>query len=124
MAKFTGENMAATFGSSTWLCITSIEVSETADTYTAACAGSSYKSRAVGTIDANFTINYLADTAGSEHSDFRPGTSGTFTCSLNATAAAQYTAASYVESHTVSSPVEGFVTGTVVVGVDGELTIS
>ena len=124
MAKFSGENLAATFGSNSWLCITSIETSETADVYTASCAGSSYKVRVVGSIDATFTINYLADTAGSEQTDHRPGTSGTFTCSLNATDSAQYSAAALVESHNVSAPVDGIVTGTVVVGVNGELTVS
>ena len=124
MAKFTGENLAATMGAASWTCITSIDISENADVYTAACAGSSYKSRAVGTIDATITVNYIADTAGSEQTDHRPGTSGTFTCSLNATASAQYSGAAIIESHNVSAPVEGFVTGTVVIGIDGALTVS
>lgn len=124
MAKFTGENILATFGAATWLCITSVEVSETADVYTQACAGSSYKARAVGPIDASFTINYLADATGTEDTAHRPGTTGTFTCSLNGTAWGQYTGAGIIESHTVSAPVEGFVTGTVTIGIDGALTVS
>jgi hypothetical protein len=126
MAKFTGKNMVATFGAAAIaVCITSVEVSETADVYTASCAGSSYKVRAIGPIDASFTVNYLADTTGSEDTALRPGTSGTFTASLNGTAWGQYsTASAYIESHTVSAPVDGFVTGTVVIGVDGALTVA
>lgn len=124
MAKFTGENMAATFGSATWLCITSIESNESADVYTQACAGSSYKARAVGPIDAMFTINYLADNAGTEHTDHRPGTTGTFTASFNGTYGPDFVGAAIIESHSQSAPVEGFVTGTVVIGIDGELTVS
>jgi len=124
MTKFTGENMAATLGADGFVCITSIDVSETADVYTQACAGSSYKARVVGTIDAMFTINYLADTTSSEDTAFTPGTTGTFTCSLNGTSWGQYTGSGIVESSAVSSPVDGFVTGTVVIGIDGVLTKS
>ncbi len=124
MAKFTGENITATFGGNTWLCITSIEVTETADVYTQACAGSSYKSRAVGPVDATIVVNYLADDGGSEHTDFRPGTSGTFTASINGTYSPSYEAAAIIESHAQPAPVEGFVNGTVTFGVDGALTVA
>lgn len=124
MAKYTGENIVATFGAATWLCITSVEASENADVYTVSCAGSSYKSKIVGPIDATFTINYVADSAGTEDTAHRPGTTGTFTCSLDGTSGTQYTAAGNIESHSVSAPVEGFVTGTVVIGVNGELTVA
>lgn len=125
MAKFTGRNIAATFGATTWVCITSVEISETADVYTQACAGSSYKSRAVGPIDASFTINYLADGTGTEDTSYRPGTTGSFSCSLNATLWGQYSATTaIIESHTVSAPVEGFVTGTVTIGIDGAMTVA
>lgn len=124
MAKFTGENIVATFGSATWLCITSVEVNETADIYTENCAGSSYKVRAVGPIDATITVNFLADTAGSEYTSFRPGTSGTFTASINGTYSPQYEAACIVESLGQPSPVGGFVSGSVSFVVDGALTVS
>lgn len=123
MAKFTGANITATMGSSTWLCITSVETNESADVYTQACAGSSYKARVVGPIDASFTINYLADTTGNEAKDFRPGTTGTFTCSLSTGTYNQFSGAGIIESHSMSAPVEGFVTGTVVIGINGALTV-
>lgn len=123
MAKYTGANITATFGSTAWGCITSVEVTQTADVYAQSCAGASYKSKVVGPTDASFTISYLAD-AVAEQTALVPGTTGTFSCSLNATAAAQYTGAGIIESHNVSAPVEGFVTGTVTVGIDGALTIS
>ena len=124
MAKFTGKNAAATFGGDTWSCITSIEASETADVYSQGCAGSDYKVRVVGTTDATITINYLADDGGSEQSDFRPGTSGTFSVSMNGTYGPDYSGTGIIESHNVSAPVEGFVTGTVVIGIDGALTVA
>lgn len=124
MTKFTGKNMAATFGATGFVCITSIDLNQTADVYTQSCAGSTYKARVVGGTDASFTINFLADTTGTEYSALEPGTTGTFTASLNTTNWAQYSGAGIVESMSVSSPVEGFVTGTVVVGIDGALTIT
>lgn len=124
MTKFTGKNMAATFGSTSFPCITSIEVNQTADIYTASCHSSTYKSRVVGSTDASFTINFLADTDGSEYSAIVPGTTGTFTASLNTTNWAQYSGAGVVESLNISSPVEGFVAGSVVIGIDGALTIT
>lgn len=124
MTKFTGKNMAATFGATGFVCLTSVELNQTADVYTQSCAGSTYKSRVVGSTDATFTISYLADTTGSEDTALVPGSTGTFTASLNATAWGQCSGAGIIESHSISAPVEGFVTGTVVVGIDGALTIT
>jgi hypothetical protein len=124
MSKFTGKNMVATFGSTGFTCLTSLESTENADVFTAACAGATYKARAIGTIDAKFTLNFLSDTATEEHVNFRPGTSGTFTASLNGTWGPSFSGAGQIESISISSPVEGFVTGTLVVGIDGALTVS
>jgi hypothetical protein len=124
MTKFTGKNMLATFGSTGFTCLTSLDVSETAEVFTASCAGSTYKARVVGTTDATFTINYIADTTDSTYSDLTPGTTGTFTASLNATAWAQYSGSGIIESLSHSAPVDGFVTGTVVIGIDGALTVT
>lgn len=124
MTKFTGKNMVATFGAMGFACLTSIESSETADVYTQACAGATYKSRVVGTTDASFTINFLVDSAGTEKTVLVPGTTGTFTCSTNTTVGPQFSGAGIVESRSFSVPVDGFVTGTCVIGIDGALTVT
>lgn len=127
MAKFTGKNMAATFGSTALECLTGIETNQAADIYTAACAGQTYKVRAVGATDATFTLSFLVDTTthAAELAAIDPGTTGAFTCSTNGTLGPQYSAAAaYSESLSLSVPVEGFVSGSVVIGVDGALTIT
>jgi hypothetical protein len=128
MAKFTGKNMVATFGSNGLTCLTSIESNESADIYTASCAGDTYKSRAVGLTDAQFTLTMMLDTTdyATLVPALAPGTTGAFSASTNGTnQGPQYAAASsYIESLAVSYPVEGFVSATVVVGVDGALTTS
>ena len=127
MAKFTGKNMTSSFGGTSISCLTSLETNETVDVYTASCAEGSYKVRAVGLADAMFTLNMLLDT--SDHDTIiaalAPGSTGAFAASTNGTLGPQYVAASsYVESLAVSAPVEGFVTATATVGVDGALTTS
>ena len=127
MAKFTGKNMVATFGGVRLSCLTSIETNQAADIYTASCAGDTYKVRAVGLTDASFTLSFMLDTAtqGSELAALQPGATGAFSASTNTSIGPQYAAAaSYVESLNTSIPVEGFVSGTAVVGVDGALTTS
>lgn len=127
MAKYTGKNMVATFGGVAVSCLTGVETSESADMYTAACANQAYKSKAVGNIDASFTLTMLLDTTthAAELAAFAAGSSGAFSCSTNTTVGAQYAAASaYIESLNSSVPVEGFVTATMVVGVDGDLVVS
>ena len=127
MAKYTGSNMAATFGGVGVDCLTGIETSEQADIYTASCAGGSYKVRAVGLVDAMFTLTFLLDTTtqAAELVAFAAGSTGAFTCSTNGTIGATYNvAAAYVESLNTSVPVEGFVTATMVVGVDGAMTVA
>ena len=122
MTKFTGKDMVATFGAAAITCLTSLESSQTADVYTQACAGSTYKSRVVGTTDASFVINFLMDTTGSESSNLAPGTTGTFTASTNGTWPPTFSGAGIVESLSISSPVDGFVTGTATIGIEGQLT--
>jgi len=125
MAKFTGKNMVATFGSTGIDCLTTLETNESADIYTASCAGATHKSRAVGLTDAQFTLTMLLDTAtyATLVPALKPGTTGAFSASTNGTQGPTYAAAaSYIESLNVSYPVEGFVTATAVVGVDGALT--
>lgn len=127
MAKFTGKNMVATFGGTAIGCLTSIDTNETADIYTASCAGDSYKVRAVGLTDAKFTLSGMLDsaTATTLLSALAPGTSGAFSASTNGTYGPSYAAAaSYSESLSVTVPVEGFVAFTAVIGVDGALTTS
>ena len=127
MAKYTGKNMVATFGGVTLSCLTGIETSEAADIYTAACAGQTYKVRAVGNIDAAFTLSFLLDTGtqAAELAALAPGSTGAFSASTNTTVGAQYAAAAaYIENLNTSVPVEGFVTGTATVGVDGALVTS
>jgi hypothetical protein len=127
MAKFTGSEMTASFGGVPVGCLTGIETSESADVYTAACAGVTYKVRAVGNIDASFTLTFLLDTTthAAELAAFAAGSTGAFTCSTNGTLGPQYSAASSIaESLNTSVPVEGFVTATLVVGVDGALVVT
>ena len=125
MAKYTGSNLAATFGTTGITAVTGMETTESADVYTVSCAGDSYKSRAVGLVDAQFTLTFVLDTTthATLLAKIAAGTTGAFTASTNATAGAQYSvASSFIESLNTSVPVEGFVTGTVTVGVDGALT--
>jgi len=127
MAKFTGKSMAATFGGVGLTCLTGVETNQSADIYTAACAGQTYKSRAVGNIDAAFTLNFLLDTTtqSTELAALQPGTSGTFSLSTNLTAGPQFSATSaYSESLNLSVPVEGFVGGSATIGIDGAMTVS
>ena len=124
MAKFTGKNMVATFGGTAIDCLTAFETNESADIYTASCAGDTYKVRAVGLTDAQFTLTMMLDTTTQAAliAALAPGTTGAFSCSTNTTVGPTYAAAaSYVESLAVSNPVEGFVSATAVIGVDGAL---
>ena len=124
MTKYTGKDMAATFGGVGFSCLTGIETGESADVYTAACAGATYKSKAVGNVEASFTLSFLldVDTHAAELAGFAAGGTGAFSCSTKGTFGPTYAAAaSIIESLNTSVPVEGFVTGTVVVGVDGAL---
>lgn len=126
MTKFSGFNMTATFGSTAFSCLNSADVNLSADIYTAACAGETWKSRVGGASEASFTLNYTldsTDTAGF-YNDTAPGTTGTFTLSTNGTYAPTYSAAAIVESNNQSVPVEGISTGTIVVGVNGAMTIA
>ena len=125
MAKYTGSELVATFGGVKIGCITGMETSESADVYTISCAGNDYKSRAVGLVDAQFTITFVLDTTthGTELAALAAGSTGAFSASTKTSVGAQYAVASaFVESLNTSVPVEGFVTGTVVVGVDGAMT--
>lgn len=124
MAQYTGFNMGATFASTAFTCLTSVDADLTADIYTAVCAGQTWKSRATGANDATFTINYMLDTSANELDTMQPGTTGTFTLSTNTSVGPQFEAASVVESHRISTPTEGYAVGTVVFGVDGSLTIT
>lgn len=127
MTKFTGKSMAATFGGVALTCLTGVETNQQADIYTAACAGQTYKSRAVGNIDAAFTLNFLldTDTHAAELAAINPGTTGAFSLSTNGTMGPQYQATTaYAENLSLSIPVEGFVGGSVTIGIDGEMTIS
>lgn len=124
MTQYTGFNLACTFASTAFACISSVDVDISADIYTAVCAGQTYKSRAAGTNDATFTVNYMLDTSQNEIDTMVPGTTGTFTLSTNGTTGSQYSASTIVESHRQSIPVEGYAAGTVVFGVNGALTIT
>jgi len=126
MTKFSGFNMLSTFGGTALGCINSADVNMSADIYTAACAGETYKSRVAGASEAMFTINYtLATTAtGTYYAATAPRTTGTFTLSTNGTYSPNFSAAAVIESHNMSVPVEGIVTGTIVFGVNGALTVA
>lgn len=125
MTQYTGFNAVATFGSDSFVCLSSVDVDMSADIYVAACAGQTWKSRVAGSSDATFTVNYMNDSAANDETDnMQPGVTGTFTMSTNTTTGPQYTAAVVVESHRSSVPVEGFVVGTIVFGVDASLTIA
>ena len=126
MTKFSGFNMSATFGTTAFDCLNSADVNLSADIYTAACAGETWKSRVGGASEASFTLNYtLDDTATSDfYNDTAPGTTGTFTLSTNNTLSPTYSAAAIVESNNQSIPVEGISSGTIVIGVNGAMTIA
>ncbi len=127
MAKFTGKSMTATFGGVGLSCLTGVETNQSADVYTAACAGDEYKSRAVGLTDAAFTLNFMLDTTtqAAELAALDPGETGVFSMSSNGTWGPSYQATSaYAENLNISLPVEGFVSGTVTIGIDGAMTVS
>ena len=125
MAKYTGTDMKATFGTKTFNCLTSIEYSGAADVLTGTCAGSTGKFRVVSATDHTFTLNYMLDTTTyAEFKDLPPGTTGTFTASINGTYGPGFSCAAIVQAATLSSPADGFVAGTLTVGSDGTLTIS
>ena len=126
MTKYTGFDMTSSFGGTAFSCINSADVNIAADIYTAACAGETWKSRAAGANEASFTMNYTLDTTstGTFYNALLPRTTGTFTLSTNGTYSPTYSAAALIESHNQSVPVEGIVTGTVVIGVNGTLTIA
>ena len=126
MTKFSGFNMAATFGSTAFDCLNSADVNLSADIYTAACAGETWKSRVGGANEANFTLNYTLDSTATAafYNDLLPGTTGTFTLSTNGTYVPTYSAAAIVESNNISVPVEGISSGTITIGVNGSLTIA
>jgi len=124
MTKFTGKNLTFSFNGVAISGLTSLETNEQVDVYTASVAGDSYKSRATGLTDAQFTLSFLVDTTtfGTIIPALAPGSTGAMVGTTNGTFGPQYSAASsYVESLAVSAPVEGFVAGTAVIGVDGAL---
>lgn len=117
--------MSATFGSTGFGCLNSVDVNLSADIYTAACAGETWKTRVAGANEASFTINYTMDTTATTLiDDILPGTTGTFTLSTNGTYYPTFSAAAVVESNNISNPVEGIVTGTATIGVNGAMTIA
>ena len=126
MTKYTGFDMSATFGSTPFGCLNSADVNMSADIYTAACAGETWKSRVAGASEASFTINYTMDTTSTAgyYNALVPRTTGTFTLSTNGTYAPTFSAAAVVESHNISDPVEGIASGTIVIGVNGAMTIA
>jgi len=125
MTKFTGFGLVATFGSIGFDCLNSLDVNLSADVYTAACAGQTFKDRVVGASEGSFTINYTMDTTSTtDVVSFLPGTTGTFTCSTSGTYGPTYSAATVIESNNQSYPVEGISTGTAVLGVNGLLTVA
>ncbi|NIP55838.1 MAG: hypothetical protein GWN94_22595, partial [Phycisphaerae bacterium] len=85
-----------------------------------------WKSRVAGASEASFTVNYTLDTTMTSgfFSALEVATTGTFTLSTNGTYSPQYEAAAVIESHNHTVPVEGIVSGTVVFGVNGSLTIT
>jgi len=98
MAKYTGKDMVATFGGVAFSCLTGIETSESADVYTAACAGATHKSKAVGSVEASFVLSFLLDvtTQAAELVAFAAGSSGAFSCSTNGTFGPTYAAAASI----------------------------
>jgi hypothetical protein len=126
MTKYTAFNMTGTFGTTAFVCLNSADVNMAADIYTAACAGETWKSRVAGANEASFTINYTLDSASTAafFNALLPRTTGTFTLSTNGTYSPTYSAVAVIESHNMSDPVEGIVTGTIMIGVNGSLTIA
>jgi hypothetical protein len=125
MTQYTGFNMTAVFGGTTFKCLSSADLDMTADVYTAVCAGQSWKSRVTGASDATVTLNYMFDTTGhAELTASLPGVTGTFTLTTNGTYGPVVVMAAVVESHRMSSPTDGFVVGTLTLGVDASLTVS
>lgn len=78
MAKFTGKNQTLTFNAvSTW-CITGIDYTDTADNFTTACAGGTFKGTVTGLRDISATVQLLLDTNDvSELAAFEPGDNAT-----------------------------------------------
>jgi len=125
VTKYTGTGLVATFGSVVFGCITGAEFNQTAQVYTASCAGSSYQVKVVGPINATATVNYLLDTADKTVvTGLVPGTTGTFTMSTSGTVGPMYSMAAIVESSNQSIPVDNIASGTVTFGADGAVTIT
>lgn len=96
--------------------ITNVEVNQSDYTYrTCATWGSSMPIAA--SIDTSFTIKYVASMAGRTIADLKPGQRGNLTISYDS----DHTASSdsvMVSSHTIESPCDGLVRGTIVLEAD------
>ena len=126
MAKFTGKNQTLTFNSTSSWCITSIEYSDTVDSYTTACAGGTVKGTVTGLRDITATVNILLDTndtselgaidPGDNATDWQHDPNGATSGDLRITS---NSATATVTSRTMSMPVEGLVAATFTVKLDG-----
>lgn len=130
MSKFNGSSMIATFGTWTLDGLTSVDFTSTADITEQAISGQTYKAQIVGIPSASFTLNFLLDNASPVPASLLnalvPGVTGTFTFDpiRTSTFGGSYSGVGLVRQRDVSHPVEGFVTASLQIGIDGALTIS
>lgn len=124
MGHYTGKGMTLTVGGNSIGCLTSFDHTEQADIATAACAGQTYKSKAVGNVDGTMTVNFLLDsTNGTTVLGYvAPGTTGAVSANTGNTTVAY--ADSVVISRQITSPADNFVVGTATIGANGAITVS
>lgn len=129
MAKFSGKDMIATFGTWTLDGLTSVEFTSAADITEQAISGQTYKAQIVGVPNAQFTINMLLDNVsplpGGLLTALTPGQTGVFSFDpvRGSTFGSTFAGAGLIRQRDVSFPVEGFVSAQLQVGIDGALTI-
>jgi hypothetical protein len=125
MAKITGRLQTLTLATNAITCITSVDYSDTADEYLAACSGATTKVHITGQRNITATVNVLLDSAANTQLGyFDPGDASAWVHGFTATGTDTEIIASnaVVKSRTISAPVEGLIAASFVVGLD-DITI-
>lgn len=126
MTKYSGKDMVGTIGSTGLGCITSVDITMSADVYPVVCGGQTYKEKVIGPRDFSASINYMADTTNTLLTGVPESTTGSFTLSTNGTSTGypQFAVEVVVVGHSQSLPVEGVVGGVISVEGNGPLTVT
>ena len=121
MAKITGKAQTLSFAGTSVTCVTSVDYSDTADEYLAACSGSSYKVHITGQRNITATVNLLLDSASTTLLNLlEPTDAGAWIHGFTAVNTDTEIKAlnAVIISRTITVPVEGLVAASLVVGLD------